>query len=610
MVQGAPAAVHAPAVWKGALLTVVVLALQLWLFSPVTAAYFPTLDEIPMQAASTDTGGPIAASSWVTQGLHGYFVPYPEWTQPSVDYWRPLANAWYWLCHQLFGQHWAAQLMLGYLAHALVAGLIWYLARGALGLGPLPSFLAVAVAVLNPAYVFQSASDPFSIPRAIQFPVYQLEVLTALLMIVAVLAFIRGRYLAFGLIATAAALLKETALLLPVGALVVLWLQGGSRQQGGEPQPRGEPQRGASARWLLLPLVVWGCGRLLARLAVGSGHLVDFPGLKQWLSKVVRNLLLWPTGLYQGRIGATRHALAAHAWSSVAADIAALLANLAWWLLLAAALLAVRRARADQPGSATLPAWIIVLVFALSNLVGALLLPASELRYGYLWLALGPAALFAGLAQRRWSMAAGVILTVCLLLPQVHSLSRALSDPPLQAYRLAKQSARQLSSLLASEPGTVRIVYLVDDLAVQSASPEYFAKFSSFGGKLVLINNLAPVRGCQAAAAAAGVRYQLHRAEGIAELNYVAPECFAPAWNVAPLDQFDSGHFIQRGAAMTYHLPELSIRSQWFEGGGQFDYDAGRRWSVRVREPACEQAGACLWLGFDPAARAYFAVGG
>jgi hypothetical protein len=591
-----PAAVKSTPWRTPALVAAVVFLLQIWLFHPLVADYFPTLDEIAMQAGSTDLGGPVSASSWLTQGLHEYFVPYPEWSAPPVDFWRPLANAWYWLCHQLFGAHWGYQLVLGYVGHALVAGLTCYIAISLLGLSPMAAAAAVAIAVFNPAYIFHSASDPFSIPRATQFPVYQIEVLTALLMVGSLLAFMRQRLLVFCLLATAAALLKETALLLPLAALAVVALW-----------PKGPLHRARSAAWLALPAVVWLFGRLLAWLVGGATRVIDFPGLKVWIAKSLRNALLWPTGLYQDRVGVTRHALTAHEWLTVARDGAALLINLLWWVALIVAVIAGYRYWIRTRRTEPAPPWVIVLLFALANLVGVLLLPATELRYGYLWFALGPAALFAALSQRRRGGLAIPVLSICLLVPQLFSVAHSYAAAPLQAYRIAKQSARQLTALVGALPAGVQKVYLIDDLAVQSSSPKLFAKFSGFAGNIVLINNLAPVRGCTGRNETVS-RYRLTGAGAVTTLDYEAPDCFVKAWNVAPLDQFDSGHFVQRGRAMRYQFPELSLKAPWFEGD-RFDYDPGRHWMVRIQEPVCGQPGACVWIGLDPVARGYYVLG-
>jgi hypothetical protein len=68
-----------------------VLLLQLWLFKPIIDSYFPNLDEIAVQVASTPIGGPASPLWWLRHGFHGYFVPFPDWQTLDTNYWRPLA---------------------------------------------------------------------------------------------------------------------------------------------------------------------------------------------------------------------------------------------------------------------------------------------------------------------------------------------------------------------------------------------------------------------------------------------------------------------------------------------------------------------------------------
>jgi hypothetical protein len=570
--------------------------LQLWLFNSLVLDYFPTLDEIAMQAGSTDIGGPVHASNWFTHGLHGFFVPFPEWNSAVADYWRPLANVWYWINHLLWDYPGGNQLLTGYLAHALVTALTCYVAARLLAMRGIALLLVVAIAALNPAYVFHNPADPFGIPRAIQYPVYQLEVLDALLMLIAIMCFLRRRYATFGLVALAAVLLKETALALPVSALLLLL---------------GWPEHDRQSRirhlyWVALPLAGWMLGRLVA-FAHGATHVLPSASLAAWISRPLRNLMLWPTGLHQDSLSVTRAALTARDWATVARYAFELLVNLGWWAALAAAAVAGYRSWRRRQTSEPPEPWLVLLIFAAGNLLFALVTPISELRYGYLWFALGPAAIFVVLARARYGVLAMAALGLCLLVPQALSLSHSVSDAPLTAYRTARESARALTSLVGTLPSTVRRAYIVDDMAVQSSSPQYFAKFAGFDGEIVLVNNLVPVAGCKPAGSVPQ-RYRLRDDGSSTVLDYSAPDCFTRAWNVAPLDQIDSGGFIQRGRWMNYRYPELRMTNPWRKGD-PYDYDPGRRWTVRVSDPLCWQSRACVWLGFDPVGRRYYALG-
>jgi hypothetical protein len=329
--------------------------------------------------------------------------------------------------------------------------------------------------------------------------------------------------------------------------------------------------------------------------------------LTAWISRPLRNLMLWPTGLHQDGLSVTRAALRAHDWATLARHAFELLANLGWWAALTVAAVAGcqswrRRHRSGRP-----EAWLVLLIFAAGNLLFALLMPISELRYGYLWFALGPAALFVVLGRARYGVLAMAALGLCLLVPQALSLSHSLSEAPLAAYRTARESARALTSLVAALPSTVRRAYIVDDMAVQSSSPQYFAKFAGFDGEIVLVNNLVPVPGCKPANSVSQ-RYNLHDDGSSTVLDYSAPDCFTRAWNVAPLDQIDSGGFVQRGRWMNYRYPDLRMTNPWRKGD-PYDYDPGRSWTVRASDPLCRQSRACVWLGFDPVGRRYYALG-
>jgi hypothetical protein len=159
-----------PALSRSPLITclvvaVVVLALQLWLFQPIMLGFFPTLDEIPLQVASTAIAGPVNPWLWITHGFEGFYVPYPEWPGPANDFWRPLVNVLYWLRYQLSGEHLSSALLVGYLAHAAIVGIVCFVALRLFRLSPLATFGAVAIAALNPAYVYHSMLDPYHVPR-------------------------------------------------------------------------------------------------------------------------------------------------------------------------------------------------------------------------------------------------------------------------------------------------------------------------------------------------------------------------------------------------------------------------------------------------------------
>jgi len=322
-----------------------------------------------------------------------------------------------------------------------------------------------------------------------------------------------------------------------------------------------------------------------------------------WLRRLPRRLLLWPTGLFQSPLGDVKHALATRAWRALAVYAGELAVNLAWWVALGVALIFLAR-KARVRGADAAEPWVIVLVFACGNLILVLLLLPTELRFGYLWFALAPAAIFCVLSRLRGGVALALTLAIGLVVPQLYSPASSLSGDSIDAYRLARRSARQLADLLGALPERVTTVYLIDDMAVQSSSPEHFARLSGFRGQLILVNNLAPIPGCKAWSAQPPPQYRLaHRGAGTT-LEYHAPECFQRAWNVAPLNRFDQNNAIRRGDRMSYHFPDLSTP----ERSSGAAYELGRQFTVRSTNAACTADAACIWLGFDPAARRYYAL--
>lgn len=77
---------------------------------------------------------------------------------------------------------------------------------------------------------------------------------------------------------------------------------------------------------------------------------------------------------------------------------------------------------------------------------------------------------------------------------------------------------------------------------------------------------------------------------------------FSTHVNVAPLSLFDPDNTIGRGEWMRYRFPDLPTQGR----NDDLEYEVGRRFSVLARDPACAIPGACVWVGFDPAARHYY----
>ena len=581
--------------WKRyALVGIATFGFYLWICRPLIAAYYPTTDEIAIEAASTPIGGPIHPSSWFTQGFEDYFHPYAEWESRPSNFFRPLFNAVFWAYYQVFGTHWAYQLVFGYLVHALAVCLSAYLAIAVFGLTKPAASLSILIAALNPA-CWSLYPDTFAITPVAQFPAYQTEIICGALVLAAFMAFIRRRFALFALVTMLALFMKETALTIPIAALAL-------------PGVWTAAERSRSVRnflWLALPLAAW----LLIKLSVFeygfSSFVMTSTKPLSWLTQPIRNTLLWPTGLYTSALGQTKSALQMHQWNIVSVHALELAINTAWWAAIALAVLcAIRRYGRRWLVAAPAP-WVAGLVFAGSNLALLVALQESHLRYGYLWFALGPAPIFGVLSRRRGGIAMSAALGLGLALPQLYSIRNALSADSVRNYTRVKEAARQLTSLLGSLPSTVGTVYLIDDVAVQIPTPKYMAKFSGYQGRLLLVNSIRPLPHC-AASAQAAPRYRLTTTGDMTVLAYSPPMCFEPYFGLPPLALIGPDNRVQRGPWMTYEFPELSVANRSATAG----YGVGQAWSVSSRDPACLVKDACAWIGFDEHSGHYYQLDG
>jgi hypothetical protein len=577
--------------------SLMVFIAQLWLCRRLISNYFPTADDIAFAVTSTDISGSLNPLSWLTDGAHYYFQSYTEWQVAKTDFWRPLMNGFIWLQYQLFGQSWGDQLIVGYAEHALMVGLAGFVATRVLNLKRSLTLAVMLIAALNPAFwSFNDSYDAISRnspPELLQYPVFQIELLCALLMMGAFITFVRGRYALYCLLATAALLLKETALTVPVATLVLVgaWKREDARRTA------------SNLGWLLLPLIIWGAGRALTFHFGKDIYVLDSAGRWAWLLKPIRNVLLLPTILYRGPLRATLNALHAHDWRVLLLHAYQILGDLAWWLaLLYAGFRAWQALGRRWLLSAPTPQ-IVALMFALGNLGLVMLLQAPDPRYLYFWFALGPAAIFAAFADRKYSIALPAALSLILVVPAWFSMRQALSADSLDNYLLIKHSGRQLTQLLAHTPSSVTTVYLVDDTVVQATASSYLAGFAGYGGRIVVVNSVTPMLGCHSTPATSS-RYALRQAASSTKLDYTAPDCFYQL-KEAPLADFDDRKDVKRGSSMVYHFPQMQmVDSRSVVSGGQ--YDVGKQWSLTVNDASCETPGACLWLGFDPQRQLYY----
>jgi hypothetical protein len=583
--------------WAPALVVLGAFVLQVLIFRGVLQDYFPTADDVAVAAVSTDAGGPAAAaSSWLTDGFHNYFNCDQEWpwVRQTTNFVRPLGNLLYWLCYSVFGANWSGQLLVGYLVHALTVALVLHLALNVLRLPRSSALAATLVALLNPAYLSRNL-DPYIIPWEVQFPVYQFEVFAAFLSVLSIICFLRRNVVGCGVLATLAVFFKETALTVPVSSVIQVgaWCS---------------PDRLRLARrlaFLLLPLIAW----LAVRTFVfrHASQVYVFPTGGPTSMKLLRNVLLVPTGLYQAPLRSTIDALHRHHWGVVLAHGASLGLNVAAWLLLAAVVARAVRENGRQWLTQPPAPWVTVLLFAAGNLALMCTLEVTALRYGYLWFALGPAALLAGMSgwKHRQAVAWGMAATV--LITQAVSMFEALSPDSIAAYQLTKRATRQLNVLLHDLPKATRTVYLLDDIFMRDTSPEFTAKLAGFTGRIVRVNNILPQSRCRAEDPN---HYSLHRDAQGTTLLYTKPAClYRPDTAIeVPVGTIGQDGFLTRGPWIKYSFPELSVQDIPFNGGARH-YVYGKHWQVRVTDPQCQQpSAACVWIGLDTVRQMYHRI--
>lgn len=555
-------------------------ALQLALFAPLLHDYFPSDDDLALELASAPIAGPVHPELWFTQGWHRYLDAYPEWTPPAAFFLRPAGNAIYWLQHALFGSYWASRLIAGYLVHSLIVGLAGYIALALFELPLSLACLAMALAALNPGF-WSTSYDPYPIGALIHLSSMQLDLYAALGVVIGMVTFVRRRFAWFAAAITVAALIRETALLAPLAALAMpaVW----------KDERRDRMLRNLGC--LLAPIAVYAALRTWVFAPHGPVFaLGPFPA-SALLVNAVKRIVYWPTTLFAISTGDLQRAFRGHDLPTIARSALALMINAGWWLALGIA--AARAAALWRRGRPTAVAlrWTAALLFAGFLLSFDLLSASREVRYAYVFFAIAPGALFAALSRWRAGTVAVAVLAVGTILFEIAQAATSLSPASLDAYRLIKQSGRQLVGLLETLPPGTRRAYLVDDTLSQNDAPRYLARLAGFQGDLIVINSVLPRVPC--AGGGHAPHYRLVGNGASTTLFYAAGACLAPPWQVVPMDRIDASGALNRGPWLRYVFPPGAA-------------DITRKWRVTTMDPVCRTEGACVWIGLDVAARRYF----
>lgn len=584
------------------LVVATVLLAEIGLFWPLITAYFPTNDDTALISASVPLGGDFDPRLWFTRGFSDYFLSIPEWTPHSAEFTRPMSNAWFWLNFQFFGEHWTGQLLVGYLAHALVVAMVGWSCRRLYRQRGVPVFAAMLFVALSPALTSRYKSV-YPVPAMMQFPSYHTEIVATLLVLLGMHAFIRRRFALFSLLVSAALLMKETMLGVPVAALLMI---------GVWRSPQGRTTL-INLVWLALPLVLWSVCRSLLQSDGNEVYplLTDNPlGV---IGQVIRNLLLWPGALYTAGIRETLDGLRQFDLVTLSLHGGALLVTALWWLGLGWMLWTAAQRQVRAPLQAP-PVWAIVMVFALSNLALVVLLPSTQVRYGYLWFAAAPIAVSGFLADRfgpdldaaRAKFRRPVLVLASLTLltttgTQVGQLVQSLSGESLAMYREVKHAAVDFIGRLRTLPPETRKVYVVDEAFSLISSPRHFARLAHFPGELIYLTGVQPIAACTRQPLE---RIRLSRDGEQARLRYRRAPCLEYV-QLAPLSAIDAGNRIERGPTMSYWFPELARPVETGGRAKKDDYRAGDRIEITIRDPDCAVSGACVWIGYDETGRQY-----
>lgn len=370
------------------------LALAWWLLLSaamhgyVSRDYFPIADQWALIANSHPAFA--HPGQWFTQGFSDYFVYDPAVSKPYANFIRPGFNGVFWLFGLFLSPESGGYLYFVYAVLGACAGVVYLLIRQQSAAPAWLALLLAAAAPLTPPLVPEigtllvaySAFDP----------------LAAVLAVLALMAWVRGRCWLSAALLLAALLTKETSL--PVlGALLLLslWRWWSERGQGATPLP---------AVLIAMPLLLW-LGLRLAAFGNASGGVYVLGG--SLARQFARQALQWPFWLetlpFHLDAPAGRRL---QAWLLLAANLGFGLATLG----IVGQRVLRRRQAPHAVELALLLSWLFMILVGVSDRLGAVLCLCLLGSLG-LWLgerqaprltALAAACLVLGLGATVWRM--------------------------------------------------------------------------------------------------------------------------------------------------------------------------------------------------------------
>jgi hypothetical protein len=551
------------------LLGLIIFALLWFLNAPYRRIYLPRLDDITALADGLLLLPDAHWRDWFTNGHARFFDAYPEWPWGLSPFARPAFQVVIYLMHFILGKDWASYLAINYLGVAGIVAVAFAVARTAVGLGTVGSFLAAALVLLSPA--------------VLEFSIWQLgfgsESFASLLVGCGFLALLARRDLLCILCLSVAVLTKETAVWAPVAAALTVLLQ----PQRGEELRRRVPVAAA----MLLPLAMWLGLRIVFFGGVGGSYAtLEYAPLASFLRLTGRKLLRLHHLFVTHDVSFTAGSLVAVDRGVEIGTALLLLLLLIPWALngLRGGWLSIGRALFER-GWPTADPTLLVTLWAVLGLAFYFVIGLAGPGYAasavmFVW----PAIVGEVTRRRNTVLQLGLAAFSMLSLAQMSHFLFEIVAPSDQAYmRLYFRDVAAMNAVIRQTPGEFRKIFVLSAGALASANPEHLRAFLGVTAEIVRVADIAW--------ACAGPQDRViidHKeAGGVVSLRVTLPDCASLQFiNSGDVDGALAGARILRSDSISYDLPDLRLIEQ--RNSRQPVLELGRRMTVHIlpRGPA------------------------
>lgn len=434
-----------------------------WTFC-IRTDYFPYGDEFSLLVHSTRFFHP-SITSWFTDGFSKYFIVYPEWTVPYTDYLRPVANTYYYLCSILFGSHWSYYLLPAYAIQSGLVAITVHFGRRWMELPISYALMAGLLVFLSPAFGWEE----------IYHPAFCFDLLGALLAFIGINQFLQKKFVSAWLLFAIAVFTKETSIFAPVVAFILVLLN---------PEEARRSRRFMLAAFFLLPILFLAVLRHLVFPGTGGIYGLVHSGPLHQVAKTVRGFLSWPMGMrtdYQ---------------SVFIRNLFFLLNALFWVAILGSAGYVYLRHRSSKTDTLhkTVGAEfglnsrnrLDILYFCIGSLIMPVILELPS-RNGA---AFFPLFFLLVLSVSKFALSRHIrvtAITILVVATTVNLLQREVNPIGLKFHRfhwaLSANYVQRLSHLASP------VVFVVNDVSGDYATPESIARFGGYQGKIVTLSN-------------------------------------------------------------------------------------------------------------------------